>query len=397
MRAVARSGPSPSTSKATKITGTSAQDRRRRRLPAEPRLEGEERQHGRRPASARSSPSRMPSQPRSPRPPRRSPGTGRRSRGGRGCRAGRRRRARWSWARMPSYLSSTQTVGPEPLHDLGGVLGRRREHELDRVEEREARLGEPVVAGELGHPADVAGEHAGPLHRRRAAGRTPSRSPPRRGPRGARSGARRTRTLTTYLAVSGSHRARSSREDRRSSPRARTPPRSRRRPRRPRCSVGDSVGSGVVTGERQDVLDRLAQVRRPVVRLAERGSRHAGEVGDGRRDRRPAEPGGPLVGLGERPAGQEDDGDRAAPSGDRSGEVRRRGGRSSRRSGWWRRRARRPRSSDAWRRWYTVAADGPPTLVSRRADGRTRRPPAPRAGEPRRVPSAGTATRRSPA
>ena len=65
---------------------------------------------------------------------------------------------------MPSYLSSTQTGDAEPLHDLGGVLGRRGEHELDRVEEGEARLGEPVVAGELGHPADVAGEHPGPLH-----------------------------------------------------------------------------------------------------------------------------------------------------------------------------------------------------------------------------------------
>ena len=75
-----------------------------------------------------------------------------------------RRRARWSWARMPSYLSSTQTVDAEPLHDLGGVLGRRGEHELDRVEQGEAGVAEAVVAGEHRRPADVAGEHAGPLH-----------------------------------------------------------------------------------------------------------------------------------------------------------------------------------------------------------------------------------------
>ena len=105
----------------------------------------------------------------------------------------------------------------EPLDDLGGVLGRRGEHELERVEERELGLVEPVVAGERRPSARCRRSASRPTSPRRAAGRTPSRSPPRRGPRGARSGARRDRTLTMYFAVSGSDRARRSREDRRPS------------------------------------------------------------------------------------------------------------------------------------------------------------------------------------
>ena len=64
---------------------------------------------------------------------------------------------------MPSYLSSTQTSGPSRRDDLGGVLGRRGEHELERVEQRQLGVAELVVAGQLGQPADVAGQHAGPL------------------------------------------------------------------------------------------------------------------------------------------------------------------------------------------------------------------------------------------
>ena len=64
---------------------------------------------------------------------------------------------------MPSYLSSTQTVGPEAGDDLGRVLGRRREHELERVEQRHRRVAQAVVAGEQRRPADVAGQHPGPL------------------------------------------------------------------------------------------------------------------------------------------------------------------------------------------------------------------------------------------
>ena len=52
---------------------------------------------------------------------------------------------------------------PEPGDDLGGVLGRRGEHELERVEQGQGRVAERVVAGEAGQPADVADEHARPL------------------------------------------------------------------------------------------------------------------------------------------------------------------------------------------------------------------------------------------
>ena len=64
---------------------------------------------------------------------------------------------------MPSYLSSTQTSGPRRPDDLGGVLGRRGEHELERVEERQRGLVEPIVAGQLASRPDVAGQHPGPL------------------------------------------------------------------------------------------------------------------------------------------------------------------------------------------------------------------------------------------
>ena len=65
---------------------------------------------------------------------------------------------------MPSYLSSTQTSGPRRRDDLGGVLGRRGEHELERMEQGQLGVVQAVVAGQLGEPADVAGQHAGPLH-----------------------------------------------------------------------------------------------------------------------------------------------------------------------------------------------------------------------------------------
>ena len=51
----------------------------------------------------------------------------------------------------------------EPADDLGGVLGRRGEHELERVEQGQLGVAELVVAGEVGEPADVADEHPGPL------------------------------------------------------------------------------------------------------------------------------------------------------------------------------------------------------------------------------------------
>ena len=55
-------------------------------------------------------------------------------------------------------------LGAEPGDDLGGVLGRRGEHELERMEEGELGGGQRVVASESGEPADVADQHPGPLH-----------------------------------------------------------------------------------------------------------------------------------------------------------------------------------------------------------------------------------------
>ncbi len=55
-------------------------------------------------------------------------------------------------------------LGTEPGDDLGGVLGGRREHELERMEQGQRGGVERVVAGEPGQPADVADEHPGPLH-----------------------------------------------------------------------------------------------------------------------------------------------------------------------------------------------------------------------------------------
>ena len=52
----------------------------------------------------------------------------------------------------------------EPSQDLGRVLRRGGEHELERMEERELGVIELVVAGQLGEPADVAGQHARPFH-----------------------------------------------------------------------------------------------------------------------------------------------------------------------------------------------------------------------------------------
>jgi len=52
---------------------------------------------------------------------------------------------------------------PEAGQDLGGVLGRRREHELQRMEQRQLGRFETILAGEDGCLADVAGQHACPL------------------------------------------------------------------------------------------------------------------------------------------------------------------------------------------------------------------------------------------
>ena len=52
---------------------------------------------------------------------------------------------------------------PEARDDLGRVLGRRGEHELDRVEQAQARLVQAALFGADRRLAHVAGEHSGQL------------------------------------------------------------------------------------------------------------------------------------------------------------------------------------------------------------------------------------------
>ena len=70
------------------------------------------------------------------------------------------------------------------------------------------------------------------------------------------------------------------------------------------------LGRRGVAGRAQHLGDGDPEVRRAVVGLGQRGARDVPDLGDGGRDRGPAETGRALVGLGERPAGQEDRGDR---------------------------------------------------------------------------------------
>ena len=51
----------------------------------------------------------------------------------------------------------------EAADDLGRILGRGREHELEGMEEARRCLAEPVLPGEYGRGPDVALQHAGPL------------------------------------------------------------------------------------------------------------------------------------------------------------------------------------------------------------------------------------------
>ena len=63
----------------------------------------------------------------------------------------------------PVVLVLDPDLGPEAADDLGRILGRRGEHELERMEELQGCLVQLVVAREFGQPPDVADEHAGPL------------------------------------------------------------------------------------------------------------------------------------------------------------------------------------------------------------------------------------------
>ena len=123
----------------------------------------------------------------------------------------------------------------------------------------------------------------------------------------------------------------------------------------------------------------MPEVGRAVVGLAERRSRDAGQVRDGRRDRRPAEAGGALVGLGER----------AARSGRRPRSAARRGSgpRGSRRGGAVFSEVRvvaATRSATSLQRRMAAMVYRHPPMAHRSwfpesLDGRSDRPPAPRA------------------
>ena len=196
---------------------------------------------------------------------------------------------------------------PQPRQDLGRVLGRRGEHELERMEERQAGVrGGPSRASVAVRPMSPVSI---PAHLTSASGRSnafaiaasrrPSRSPIRSSP---------LRTLTM--------------DARRQRVRAREQVAQRRLARRPRRLLDRRTRRrlgqrrrdlGVRRGRpRQHVGHRGAQVRRAVVGLAQADCRYPGEVRRRRPDRRPAEAGGPLVGLRERPPGEEDGRGRAA-------------------------------------------------------------------------------------
>ena len=152
-------------------------------------------------------------------------------------------------------------------------------------------------------------------------------------------------------------------EERRPWPRRPTPPRSPRTPRATSSRVGSPAGSGAWPGLGEHLADRGRDVGRAVVGAAEGvgvGAGHAQHrAGDARPSRRRSERWS-ASGNG-RPVRK------TAAIGSSSGASEaagsRRGSPSSRTSSSSPRRARRPRSSGAWRRWYRVSADAPPALV----------------------------------
>ena len=241
----------------------------------------------------------------------------------------------------------------QAAEDLVGVLGRRREHELQRMEQRQLgrpRAGPPrartavrptspvsipahltrssgrskawaMAASRqpLAQPdAQLAGEHLHDVLRRRA-GRHRSQERPEdralaRGPRRRLDRRVRLRDLEERRSAVG-RRLRAPAPSARRTPRCPGPTsgRTRRRARRPG--------------------------RPPPLRRRPRSSPSRGPSPAGRPPGTGAPRGRPLR--------------RGAPPGRASG-GRRRGGPSSPRSAWWPRHARRARSSDARRRWYTV-------------------------------------------
>ena len=166
-----------------------------------------------------------------------------------------------------------------------------------------------VVAGERGQPADVADQHPGPLH------------VVERPVEGARDGG-----LDEALAQADPQVAAEHLDDVLGGQRVgafEQGAQDRRLAGRPggrsiaanaaatSGSVGLVSGGGAWPAAVEHVGDGDAEVGRAVVRLAERRARDVRRaIGHGRGDGRPAQAGGALVGLGERPAGQEDGGDR---------------------------------------------------------------------------------------
>ena len=258
---------------------------------------------------------------------------------------------------MPSYLSSTQTVGPEPRDDLGGVLGRRGEHELERVEQRHLRRRRagPSRASiavrpmsPVSMPARLTASSGRSNAFASAASSSPSRRPIRSSPREHLDDRRR-----------GPRRRTGRRAPRAARPCAAAPDacldRLERR-RGSRRAVGSRVGSRRVAGLRR-------ARRRPRSRRRRTGRTPGASASASAPATRRTAPAiaaqpiadRPLVGLGERPAGEEHGRDRqrlGVERGEVVGEDRRLLGRLRRgRDG-----VRRPRSSGACGRWYRVAA-----------------------------------------
>ena len=211
---------------------------------------------------------------------------------------------------MPSYLSSTQTSGPSRRDDLGGVLGRRGEHELERVEQRQL------------------GRRRGASSRARPASRptSPTSIPAHLTSSSGRSKAFAMAASTQALAqadpqvaaehlddVLGGQRVGALEQRAAGSPTCapgRRPPRSRRTRRPPRGASGSSRaaarGRPCAARRRRRCRGRTSG-RRP--RRARRAGRAPISVTVVAIADQPS-PVGALVGLGERPAGQEDGGDR---------------------------------------------------------------------------------------
>ena len=188
--------------------------------------------------------------------------------------------------------------------DLGRVLGRRCEHESDGVAQPQARLLETPFFGEDRRLADVAGEHAGPLHRRLRSFEGPGDGrlqQPLAQPDPQLSGEDLDHVLGSQRVAARQQLG----ED---------------------GALGRGAGSGLDRGEslrhfgyprgvarvrligpvRQEVGNGHAQVRRSIVGLAQGPGRRACQVRHGGSDRGPSQTEGPLVGLRERSARQED-------------------------------------------------------------------------------------------